>query len=239
VAAEVASDRARADEQQPLRHRSSISISILEGILADGSARQKCRSRYGARDGRTREDVATTGTVWRAEPEIDRVGRMTRSQLFRRGDRELARRRTSMRRVQLTTLTAFVLAWGWLQLFAGPAGAEVDPAAALVGRWEGSAEVPSPQYLPTRVLLVKNVGHDATVQGVGKWKADGAYGVTADKLARVDIAITAVESTVTVEFITPLALHARLKLVKPNVLEGTLSAAGGGRAYRIQLERRQ
>ena len=48
-----------------------------------------------------------------------------------------------------------------------------------------------------------------------------------------------VEPTVTVEFTTRLALHATLKLVKSNVLEGTLSAAGGGRAYRIHLERRE
>ncbi len=144
-----------------------------------------------------------------------------------------------MRLAQLTTLTGLALVGCLLQPFVGPAVGEVDVAASLTGRWEGAAEVPSPQYLPTRVLLIKNVARDATAQGIAKWKADGAYGVTADKVGRVDLVITVVEPMVTVEFTTPLALHATLKLVKPNVLEGTLSAGGGGRAYRIHLERRE
>ena len=37
VAAQVAPDRARADEQQPLRHRASLSISSSEEILADSA----------------------------------------------------------------------------------------------------------------------------------------------------------------------------------------------------------
>jgi hypothetical protein len=143
-----------------------------------------------------------------------------------------------MRLARLTTLTALALAGCLLQLFVGPAVGEVDVAAALAGRWEGTAEVPSAQYLPSRVLLIKNFVQDATAQGVVKWKADGSYGVTADKLSRIDLSITVVEPTVTVEFITPLALHGTLKLVKANVLEGTLTASGGGRTYRIRLERR-
>ena len=112
-----------------------------------------------------------------------------------------------MRLAQFTTLTALALAGCLLQPFVGPAVGEVDVAATLVGRWEGTAEVPSPQYLPTRVLLIKNVRQDATAQGIAKWKADGSYGITADKLSRIDLAITVVEPTVAVEFTTPLALH--------------------------------
>jgi hypothetical protein len=144
-----------------------------------------------------------------------------------------------MRLAQFTTLTLFTLVGCLLQLFVGPAVAEVDVAAALVGRWEGTAEVPSAQYLPTRVLLIKNARQDVTAPGVVKWKADGSYGVTADKLGRVDLTITVVEPAVTVEFITPLALHVTLKLGKPNVLDGTISVSGGGRANRIHLERRE
>ena len=135
--------------------------------------------------------------------------------------------------------TPLILAGCLLQLFVGPAVGEVDVAAVLVGRWEGTAEVPSPQYLPSRVVLIKNARQDSTAQGIAKWKADGSYGITADKLSRIDLAITVVEPTVAVEFTTPLALHGPLKLVKPNVLEGTLSASGGGRAYRIRLDRRE
>ena len=144
-----------------------------------------------------------------------------------------------MRLAPFRTLTVLALAGCLLQLFVGPAVGEVDVAAALVGRWEGTAEVPSAQYLPSRVLLIKNARQDATAQGIAKWKADGSYGVTADKLSRIDLDITVVEPTVTVEFTTPLALHGTLKLVKPNALEGTLTASGGGRAYRIRLERRE
>jgi hypothetical protein len=70
-----------------------------------------------------------------------------------------------MRLARLTTFTALALAGCLLQLFVGPAVGEVDVAATLAGRWEGPAEVPSPQYLPTRVLLIKNVRQDATAQG--------------------------------------------------------------------------
>ena len=105
-----------------------------------------------------------------------------------------------------------------------------------LGRGGGGPERPVPAVAGA---LIKNVRQDSAAQGIAKWKADGAYGVTADKLGRVDLAITVVEPTVTVEFITPLALHGTLKLVKSNVLEGTLTLSGGGRAYRIHLERRE
>ena len=72
-----------------------------------------------------------------------------------------------MRLAQLTALTA--LAGCLLQPFVGPAVGEVDVAATLVGRWEGPAEVPSPQYLPTRVLLIKNVRQDATISPSRWW----------------------------------------------------------------------
>ncbi len=127
---------------------------------------------------------------------------------------------------------------GWI-LLAAPAGAEVDVAAILTGRWEGTTEVPSPRHMPSRVLTLRNVRQDASsAPGVAKWKADGTYGVTADKVARVAVDVTVVDPTVTVEFITPEALHVTLKLVKPTVLEGT-HVTSGGRALRMHLERRE
>jgi hypothetical protein len=132
-----------------------------------------------------------------------------------------------------------VLAGCLSPVFIEPTGAEVDVTAGLVGRWEGTAEVPSVQYLPSRVLLIKNVRQDATTPGAGKWKADGSYGVTADKLGRVGLTISVVEPTVTVEFTTPLALHVTMTLMKPNVLEGTIVSGGGARAHRIHLGRRE
>jgi len=76
-----------------------------------------------------------------------------------------------MRLAQLTTLTTLALAGCLLQLFGGPAVGEVDVVAALAGRWEGTAEVPSAQYMPTRVLLVKNVRQGATAQGAASFQA--------------------------------------------------------------------
>jgi hypothetical protein len=117
--------------------------------------------------------------------------------------------------------------------------ADLDVPAALKGQWAGTTEVQSPRYVPSRVLALTNVRPEpSTAAGVSKWKADGTYGVTADKVARVAVDITVVDTTVTVEFVTPEALHVTLKLVKPNVLEGT-HVTSGGRANRMHLERRE
>jgi hypothetical protein len=57
-------------------------------------------------------------------------------------------------------------------------------------------------------------------------------------MGRVDLTVTAAGSTVTVEFVTPEALHVTLKLVKANVLEGT-HVTTGGQPRRMRLERRE
>ena len=144
-----------------------------------------------------------------------------------------------MRLIRVTTLVTLTLVGCLVPLFTGPAAAEVDAAAALSGRWEGKTEVRDPRYPETRFLVITNVRQESTAQGIAKWKADGQYGVRADQLGRVDITITVVDPTVTVEFITPLALHVTLKLVKPNVLEGSHVVAAAGRPQRMQLERRE
>ena len=112
----------------------------------------------------------------------------------------------------------------------------MDAAAALNGRWNGQTEVTSPRFPPTRFLVITNARQESTADGVAKWKADGRWGVTADKLGRVDVTITVVDPTVTVEFLTQESLHVTLKLLKPNVLEGT-HVTSGGRAHRLHLER--
>lgn len=139
---------------------------------------------------------------------------------------------------RFTTPTTLALVGCLLPLFVGPAAAEVDVAAALAGRWEGQVVIKGSQYPPARVLIIKNPRQESTGAGVAKWKADGSYGVTADKLGRVDLAITVVDPTVTVEFTTQNSLHATLKLVKPNLLEGTI-VVPGGQETRMRLERRE
>ena len=125
-----------------------------------------------------------------------------------------------------------------LVLSAGAASAQVDVPAAVAGRWEGTTEVMSPRFPPTRVLVIRNLRQDSAGAAATKWKGVGLYGATADKMGRVDLTVTAAGSTVTVEFVTPEALHVTLKLVKANVLEGT-HVTTGGQPRRMHLERRE
>jgi hypothetical protein len=141
-----------------------------------------------------------------------------------------------MRFTRLTMSVGLVLVGCLMPLCVRPAGAELDAAAALNGRWEGKTEVTSPRLPSTRFLVITNARQESTADGIVKWKADGRYGITADKLGRVDVTITVVEPTVTVEFLTPESLHVTLKLLKANVLEGT-HVTSGGRAHRMHLER--
>jgi hypothetical protein len=48
----------------------------------------------------------------------------------------------------------------WLVLGAGPAWAQVDVPVAVGGRWEGTTEVMSPRFPPTRVLVIRNLRPD-------------------------------------------------------------------------------
>jgi hypothetical protein len=125
-----------------------------------------------------------------------------------------------------------------LALGAGPVWAQVDVPAAVGGRWEGTTEVTSPRFPPTRVLVIRNLRPDTAGPDAAKWKGEGGYGATADKMGPVDLTVTAAGSTVTVEFVTPEALHVTLKLVKANMLEGT-HVTTGGQARRMHLERRE
>ena len=138
----------------------------------------------------------------------------------------------------LTSSRIFRMLGALLLLSTGPASAQVDVAATLGGRWEGTTEVMSPRFPSTRVLVIRNLRQEAAGADAVKWKADGTYGITADRMARVDVAVTVAGSTVTVEFVTPEALHVTLKLVKANVLEGT-HVTTGGQARRMHLERRE
>jgi hypothetical protein len=121
---------------------------------------------------------------------------------------------------------------------AGASWAQVDVPAAITGRWEGTTEVMSPRFPATRVLVIQNLRQETVGADATKWKGDGRYGATADKMGRVDLTVTGAGSTVTVEFVTPEALHVTLRLVKANVLEGS-HVTTGGQARRMHLERRE
>lgn len=132
-----------------------------------------------------------------------------------------------------------VLVAGVLALAAGPAAAQVDVVAALGGRWEGKTDIRSPRYLPQRVFIMRNIRTVSTEGDVAKWAADGIYGLpdSPQQQGRVAVSITVVGgSTVFVEFLTPESLHVQLKLVKPNLLEGS-HRSGGGTTGTLRLER--
>jgi hypothetical protein len=93
--------------------------------------------------------------------------------------------------------------------------------AAVGGRWEGTTEVMRPRCPPTRVLVIRNLRADTAGPDAAKWKGEGLYGATADKMGRVDLTVTAAGLTVTVEFVTSEALH----------------VTAGGRPRRMHLER--
>ena len=112
---------------------------------------------------------------------------------------------------------------------------QIDVPAALAGRWEGRTDIRGSTYPPQRILIIKNVRQAGTGT---QWKADGLFGVTADRLGPVDVTITVVHSSVTVEFLTPNSLHATLKLVKADILEGS-NVVSGGVSARIRLDRKQ
>ena len=112
---------------------------------------------------------------------------------------------------------------------------QIDVAAALAGQWEGRTDIRGSTVPPQRILIIRNVRQAETGT---QWKADGLFGVTADRLGRVDVTITVVDSSMTVEFLTPNSLHASLKLVKADILEGS-NAVGGGLTARIRLDRKK
>jgi hypothetical protein len=63
-------------------------------------------------------------------------------------------------------------------------------------------EIRSPQLRPERVLIIKSVRQDGT-----QWKADAEHGLPTERPGRHEATVTAVGSTVTVEFIA--AMHSR------------------------------
>jgi len=128
---------------------------------------------------------------------------------------------------------------GLLALAPGSAAAQVDVVAALGGRWEGATDIRSPRYLPQRVFIMRNIRPVSTEGDVAKWAADGIYGLpgSPQQQGRVAVSITVVGGTrVFVEFLTPDSLHVQLRLLKPDVLEGT-HRAGGGTTGTLRLTR--
>ena len=121
-------------------------------------------------------------------------------------------------RLRMRTGAARCLAVVMVLSLAGVSHAQVDPAKALVGRWEGEQE-----YLlisaenPKRILVIESVN-----QVDGKWVANGRYGTPAG-LARVKIAVETGGKGVDLSWTGPTGNQFQLNLLREKHLVGKIT----------------
>jgi hypothetical protein len=121
----------------------------------------------------------------------------------------------------------------------GVSRAQVDPAKALVGRWEGEQE-----YLaisadnPKRILVIESVN-----QVDGKWVANGRYGTPAG-LVRVKIAVETGGKGVDLSWTGPTGNQFQLNLLRDKHLVGKITltteqskSGTGSRDRTLKLEK--
>lgn len=121
----------------------------------------------------------------------------------------------------------------------GVSHAQVDPAKALVGRWEGEQE-----YLlisaenPKRILVIESVN-----QVDGKWVANGRYGTPAG-LGRVKIAVETGGKGVDLSWTGPAGNQFQLNLLRDKHLVGKVTLTSeqsksgtGSRDRALKLEK--
>ena len=121
----------------------------------------------------------------------------------------------------------------------GVSRAQVDPAKALVGRWEGEQE-----YLlttadnPKRILVIESVN-----QVDGTWVANGRYGTPAG-LARVKIAVETGGQGVDLRWTGPTGNQFQLNLLRDKHLVGKITltteqskSGTGSRDRALKLEK--
>ena len=117
------------------------------------------------------------------------------------------------------------------------AGAQVDVAQALVGKWEGrlGREILSPDLPPERVLVISSVREQD-----GKWVAEARYGIPGRNLGKVEPSIQVSGSDVVLDFVSAGVRggsQIRLRLQGEKILAGTLRPVGSSRSGEIRLER--
>ena len=119
---------------------------------------------------------------------------------------------------------------------ASAAGAQMDLATSLVGKWEGNVQVEGTRGDAERTLVIESVS-----QQDGKWVARGRYGITGKALPKVSVGIDVSGSTPTLKFTTGAHAAVRLNLVDQRSLIGTftwLAASTRGRGARpMKLEK--
>lgn len=112
-----------------------------------------------------------------------------------------------------------------------PAPAQVDPTKALIGTWDGWAEVAGERE---RTIVITKV----TPKDGGGWTAEGRYGIDKSRLGRQTFDVSLQNGEVIVEFTTSAKNPGRLKLVGENKLEGTLNVVvkrgSGDRGFKLE-----
>jgi len=142
-------------------------------------------------------------------------------------------------RLRMRTGAARCLAVVMVLSLAGVSHAQVDPAKALVGRWEGEQE-----YLlisaenPKRIRVIESVN-----QVDGKWVANGRYGTPAG-LARVKIAVETGGKGVDLSWTGPTGNQFQLNLLRDKHLVGKVTltteqskSGTGSRDRTLKLEK--
>ena len=113
--------------------------------------------------------------------------------------------------------------------------AQVDPAKALVGRWEGQVQVAKQME---RTLTINSV----KAKGEGEWVARGRYAITGMESEETTggqaMSVSLINNEIYLEFITGNARNpVKLKLIGENKLEGTTDFGGKVRERKTVLEK--
>jgi hypothetical protein len=130
-----------------------------------------------------------------------------------------------------------VLASMLMGVWAGGAGAQGDPAAALVGTWEGELTFRTSTADANRTLVIKSV-----TQQDGKWVGDGLYGTTGKNLSKVAIDLDVKGRRPSLQFTSSEGSVIKLDLLDPRSLVGTLTLSGsrkGGADRSLKLEKKE
>jgi len=102
-----------------------------------------------------------------------------------------------------------------------PALGQSDPAAQLVGTWEGTQHQTGKGGSEDRTLIVSSV-----TQKEGKWIADGRYGAQGG--AKVQIEVDMTGRWPSLRWAMPNGNTVQVNLINPKTLSGKVTLVGSG-----------
>ena len=122
-----------------------------------------------------------------------------------------------------------------LTVAAGPAAAQPDLSALLVGRWEGQITgISSGDLGPQRVLIIKSIE-----QKDGKWVRAANWGVPGKGTPSTEVNIRVIDGTPILDFMSG-GVHGGAKVslkLDGKMLKGTSRFTGASRDGEVRLER--